>query len=96
MQVYFFFAKCARAYETWKQCQLIMRTLICKQKIWGKDWLYLRSYLKAFSFFSALETCKVYLLAIDLRIVKFIKKCIERFFKKYENCRHGPTYVQKL
>ena len=30
------FASCARVYETWKQCQWIMRTLTCKQKIWGK------------------------------------------------------------
>ena len=32
----FLFAKFARAYETWKQCQWIMRTLTCKHKIWAK------------------------------------------------------------
>ena len=25
-----------------------MRTLACKHKIWGGNWLYLRPYLKAF------------------------------------------------
>ena len=70
----------ARAYETWKQCQWIMRTLTCKHKIWGKNWSYLRPYLKAFLVFNVLETCRVYLLTIDLEIVKFIKKFIERFF----------------
>ena len=74
----------------------IMRTLTCKHKTWGGNWLYLRSYLKAFSVFNVLETCRVYLLAIDLGIVKFIKKFIERFFEKCGNCRHGPNYVQKL
>ena len=43
----FLFAKCARAYRTWKQCQWIMRTLPCKYKTWGENWLYLRPYLKA-------------------------------------------------
>ena len=73
-----------------------MRTLTCKHKIWGENWLYLRPYLKAFPVFNVLETCRVYLLAIDLGIVKFIKKFIERFFEKCEICRHGPNYVQKL
>ena len=82
----FLFAKCARAYETWKQCQWIMRTLTCKHKTWGENWLYLRPYLKAFSLVDVLETFRVYLLAIDLGIVKFIKKIIERFFEKCENC----------
>ena len=43
----FLFVKCARAYETWKQYQWIMRTLTCKYKTWGENWLYLRPYLKA-------------------------------------------------
>ena len=73
-----------------------MRTLTCKHKTWGKNWLYLRPYLTAFSVFNVLETCRVYLLEIDLGIVKFIKKLIERFFEKCENCRPGPNYVQKL
>ena len=51
-----------------------MRTLTCKHKIWGENWLYLRPYLKAFPVFNVLETCRVYLLTIDLGIVKFIKK----------------------
>ena len=58
-----------------------MRTLTCKHKIWGKNWLYLRAYLKAFSVFNVIETCRVYLLATDLAIVKFMKKIIERFLK---------------
>ena len=71
-----------------------MRTLTCKHKIWGKkNWLYLRAYLKAFSVFKVIETCRVYLLATDLAIVKFMKKIIKRFFEKCENCRHGPNYV---
>ena len=61
-----------------------MRTLTSKHKTWGKNLLYLRPYLKAFSVFNVLETCVVYLLAIDLEIVKFIKKFIERFFGKCE------------
>ena len=74
-----------------------MWTLTCKHKIWGENWLYLRPYLKAFPVFNALETSRVYLLAMDLmRILKFIKKSIERFFEKCEICRHGPNYVQKL
>ena len=38
------------------------RTLTCKHKIWGGgDLLYLRPYLKAFSIFNVLKTCRVYL-----------------------------------
>ena len=90
------FASCARAYETWNQCQWIMRTLTCKHKIGGKNWLYLRLYLKAFPVLNVLETCREYLLTIDLQIVEFIKKFIERFFEKCKICRHGPNYVQNL
>ena len=91
---FYLFAKCARAYETWKQCQWIMWTLTCKHKIWGKNWLYLRPYLKAFPVFNVLETRRVYLLTIDLRIFEFIKKIIKRFFEKCEICKRGPNYVQ--
>ena len=73
-----------------------MRTLTCKHKTWGKNWLYLSPYLKAFSVFNFLETCRVCLLAIYFEVVKFIKKFIDRFFEKCEICRHGPNYVQKL
>ena len=73
-----------------------MSTLTCKHKIWRKNWLYLRPYLKAFPVFNVLETCRVYLLTIDLRIFKFIKINIEQFFEKCEICRRGPNYVQKL
>ena len=73
-----------------------MRTLTCKHKIWGGNWLYLRPYLKAFSVFNVLETCGVYLQTIDLGIAKFIKKFIERFSEKCEICRHGANYVQKV
>ena len=41
-------------------------------------------------------TMATYLLAIDLGIVKFILKFIERFLEKCENCRHRQNYVQKL
>ena len=58
-----------------------MRTLTCKHKIWGKNWLYLRPYLKAFPVFNVLETCREYFLTTDLGIVEF---------------RPGPNYVQKL
>ena len=73
-----------------------MRTLTSKHKIWGKNWLYLRPYLKAFSAFNVLETCREYLLTFDLQVVEFIKKFIERFFEKCKICRHGQNYVQKL
>ena len=45
---------------------------------------------------SHVKTCRVYLLTIDLGIVKCIKKFIEQFFEQCEICRHGPNYVQKL
>ena len=73
-----------------------MSKLTCKHKIWGENWLYLRPYLKAFPVFNVLKTCREYLLTIDLRIVEFIKKCIERFLEKCEIFRHGPNYVQNL
>ena len=73
-----------------------MRTLTCKHKIWGENWLYLSPYLKAFPVFNVLETCREYFLTIDLKIVKFFKKIIERFLEKCEIFRHGPNYVQKL
>ena len=57
-----------------------MWTLTGKHKTWGKNWLYLRPYLKAFPVFNVLETCRVYLLTIDVGIFKFIKKSTERFF----------------
>ena len=43
-----------------------MRTLTSKHKIWGKNWLYLRPYFKAFPVFNVLETCREYFLTIDL------------------------------
>ena len=70
------------------------------------DWIFLggylsslsikRPYLKAFPDFNLLETCRVYLLAINLGTVKFIKKFIEQFFEKCDICTNGPNYVQKL
>ena len=71
-----------------------MRTLTCKHKIWGENWLYLRPYFKPV--FNVLETCREYLLTIDREIVKFIRKFIERSFEKCEICIHRPNYVQKL
>ena len=62
----------------------------------GLELLVLRPYLKAFSVFNVLETCRVYLQTIDLGIVKFLKKFIVRFFEKCEICWHRPNYVQKL
>ena len=73
-----------------------MRTLTCKHKIWGENWLYLRPYLKAFPVFNVLKSRRVYLLTIDLEIVEFIKKIIERFFEKCKTCKHGTNYVQNL
>ena len=40
----------------------------------GGTWLYFTPYLKAFPVFNVLETCRVYLLTIDLGIVKCVKK----------------------
>ena len=59
-----------------------MRTLTCKHKIWGKNWLYLRSHLKAFPVFNVLETCRAYSLTIDREIVEFIKKILSSGFLK--------------
>ena len=87
------FASCPRAYETWEQWKWIIRTLTCKHKIWGGNCLYLRPYLKAFPIFNVLETCRVYLLTIDLGIVKCIKKFSWQFFEKCEICMYGPNYV---
>ena len=42
------------------------------------------------------ETCREYFLTIDLGIVEFIKKIIERFLEKCEIFKHGPNYLQKL
>ena len=73
-----------------------MRTLTCKHKIWGKNSLYLRPYLKAFPVFNVLETCREYFLTTDLGIVEFMKKFIERFVEKCDIFRPEPNYVQKL
>ena len=54
----------------------------CKLKIWEENWLCLRTYLKAFPVFNVLETCRVYSLTIDLRIVKFCKKIYQAVFLK--------------
>ena len=72
-----------------------MRTLACKHKIWGKNWLCLRPYLKAFPVFNVLATFREYILTIDLEIVEFIKNFIDQFLEKCEIFRHGPNYVQK-
>ena len=56
----------------------------------------LRPYLKAFPVLNVLETCREYLLTIDVGIVEFTKKFIERFLEKREIFGHGPNYVQKL
>ena len=77
----FFFAKCARAYDSWKQCQWIIRTITCKHKILGENWSYLRTYFKAFPVFNVLETGRVYLLTIEFEIVKFIKNLSSGFLK---------------
>ena len=58
-----------------------MRTLACKHKIWGENWLCFRPYLKAFLVFNVLETCREYFLTIDLGIVEFIKKFMGGFWK---------------
>ena len=57
-----------------------MRTLTCKHKMWGANWLYLRPYLKG-PVFNVLKTCRVYLQMIDLRIAKFIKNLSSGFLK---------------
>ena len=73
-----------------------MWTLTCKHKIWGKNWLCLSHYLRTFPVFNVLETCSEYFLTIDLEIVEFIKKFIERFLENCETFRYGPNYLQKL
>ena len=64
-----------------------MRTLTCKYKIWGKNRLYLRPYLKVFRVFNVLETCRVYYKKIYL--VVFLKKAKFVGMDKI-------TYVQKM
>ena len=58
-----------------------MKTLTRKHKIWGENWSHLRSYLKALPVFNVLETCRVYLLTVDLGIIKFIKNLSSGFLK---------------
>ena len=62
-----------------------MRTLTCKHKIWGENWLYLRPYLKAFPVFNVLKTCREYFLMIDLGIVEFTKTIYRAVFGKMRN-----------
>ena len=66
------------------QCQWIMRTLTWKHKTWGENLLYLRPYLKPFSVFNVLETCRVYYFisnwSRDCQIYK--KKISSGFLKK--------------
>ena len=44
---FYLFAECARAYETWKQCEWIMWTLTCKHKIWGKKLVIFEALFKS-------------------------------------------------
>ena len=62
----------------------------------GGELVIFEALFKAFPVFSVLETCRVYLLTIDLGIVKCIKKIIKRFFEYCEICRPGPNNVQEL
>ena len=77
---FFFFAKCTRAYDSWKQCQRIIRTLKETQNLGGKLVIF-ETLFKSLPCFNVLETCRVYLLTIDLRIFQFIKKFIELFLE---------------
>ena len=72
-----------------------MRTLACKHKIWGKNWLYLRPYLKALPVFNVLETCREYFLTIDLGIVEFRKKFIEQFLDVIWSMPKNFAFFQK-
>ena len=72
-----------------------MRTLTCKHKIWGKNSSNLRPYLKAFPVFNVLETCRVYLLTIDLVIFKFIKKKLSSGFVKNAKFVGGDQITSK-
>ena len=63
-----------------------MRTLTCKHKIWsgkggggGGELVIFEALFKAFPVFSVLETCRLYLLTIDLGIVKCIRKLSSAF-----------------
>ena len=69
-----------------------MRTLTCKHKIWGENWLYLRPYLKAFPVFNVLKTCREYFLTIDLGIVEFIKKFIVNLCLKKSSFKVQPAF----
>ena len=58
-----------------------MKTLTCKHKIWGENWLCLSPYLKAFPVFNVLKTCREYFLTIDVGVIEFIKKLSSGFWK---------------
>ena len=76
-----------------------MRTLTCKHKIWGKNWLYLRPYLKAFSvslFSMFLKLAGYIYWQLISELSNFLKKFIERLFEISEICSHGANYVQNL
>ena len=59
----------------------IIWTLTCEHKIWGKNSSNLRPYLKAFPVFNVLETCRVYLLTIDLGTFNLWKNLSSGFVK---------------
>ena len=55
----FLFAKCARAYRTWKQCQWIMRTLTCKYKTWGEKLVIFEALFKSENFTAEPLCCAI-------------------------------------
>ena len=58
-----------------------MRTLTCKHKIWGKNWSYLRPYLKAFLVFNVLETCRYIYRRLISGLSNLKKNLSSGFFK---------------
>ena len=60
-----------------------------------KGFVHLMPSFIALQVFNDLETCRPYKLMINLKIVKFVKKFIERFPNYYYICRRRPNYMQK-
>ena len=66
---------CARVYESWKQCQWIMRPLTCKHKIWGGKLVIFEALFKNLACFQCswnLQGMFINNWSLDCRIYKKI------------------------
>ena len=68
--------------------------LTCKQKIWGKNWLYLKPYFKAFHLFSMFLKLSGYIYwQLIAGSSNLYNNLLSGFFEKCEICRHAPNYI---